>query len=81
MTEAASNLSKRTLSTTPVDEILRSCPRSAEVFIHRRMHCVGCPIASFHSVEDACSEHGQELEDFVADLWAAMAEPLPRNEG
>lgn len=73
MTQAASTLSKRALSTTLVDEVLRSCPRSAEVFIHRRMHCVGCPIASFHSVEEACSEHGQELDGFVAELQAAMA--------
>jgi len=75
MTGSAATLSKRTLSMALVDEVLRDCPRSAEVFIHRRMHCVGCPIASFHSVEEACNEHGQRLDDVVADLQAAMAAP------
>jgi hybrid cluster-associated redox disulfide protein len=27
------------------------------VFLDFRMRCVGCPIATFHSVDEACDEH------------------------
>jgi hybrid cluster-associated redox disulfide protein len=35
------------------------------------MSCVGCPIAGFHSVDDACREHGIDRENFLAALRAA----------
>jgi hybrid cluster-associated redox disulfide protein len=32
-------------------------PATIRVFLNFRMRCVGCPIAAFHSVEDASREH------------------------
>jgi hybrid cluster-associated redox disulfide protein len=40
-----------------VDEVMSRWPASIRVFIDFRMKCVGCPIAAFHSVEDASREH------------------------
>ena len=36
-----------------------------------RMGCVGCPIATFHSVDDACKEHGVDRDEFLAALRAS----------
>jgi hypothetical protein len=33
---------------------------------------VGCPIACFHTVDDACREHGVDREAFLAALCACM---------
>jgi hybrid cluster-associated redox disulfide protein len=53
-----------------VDDVMRRWPASIRVFLDFRMGCVGCPIASFHSVDDACREHGIDREGFLAALRA-----------
>jgi hybrid cluster-associated redox disulfide protein len=37
------------------------------------MGCIGCPIAEFHSVDDACREHGIDRDQFLAALQLAAA--------
>ncbi|TIX20241.1 MAG: hypothetical protein E5V44_00595, partial [Mesorhizobium sp.] len=36
------------------------------------MLCVGCPIASFHTVSDAAREHNLNDEQLSRDLWTAI---------
>ena len=48
--------------TTLVDDVMRRCPATIRVFLDYRMHCVGCPIACFHTVDDACREHNPETK-------------------
>jgi hybrid cluster-associated redox disulfide protein len=40
-----------------VDEVMRGAPRTIRVFLAFQMGCVGCPLACFHTVADACREH------------------------
>ncbi|UPK37073.1 DUF1858 domain-containing protein [Bradyrhizobium sp. 186] len=51
-----------------VDDIMRTAPHTIRVFLAFRMACVGCPIATFHTVEDACREHGIDRKKFLAAL-------------
>jgi hybrid cluster-associated redox disulfide protein len=53
-----------------VDDVMRRCPATIRVFLRHRMRCVGCPIARFHSVDDACREHGADPTRFLSDLRA-----------
>jgi hybrid cluster-associated redox disulfide protein len=57
-----------------VDEVMRRWPATIRVFLGFRMHCVGCPIAGFHSIADTCREHRAEPVLFLAALRAAAAE-------
>ena len=59
-------------STHLVDDIMRRWPATIRVFLNHGMRCVGCPIACFHTVDDACREHGADRERFLADLRAAI---------
>jgi hybrid cluster-associated redox disulfide protein len=54
-----------------VEEVMRRWPAIIRIFLDFRMSCVGCPIAGFHTVEDACREHGAVPEDFLSALRAA----------
>ena len=54
-----------------VDDVMSTYPETIRVFIRHKMHCVGCPIACFHTVDDACREHGADRQSFIADLSAA----------
>jgi hybrid cluster-associated redox disulfide protein len=68
-------------ATRPVDEIMRQWPATIRVFLDYQMRCVGCPIGCFHTVEDACREHGADRIKFLADLRAAAAKaPVPAVE-
>jgi hybrid cluster-associated redox disulfide protein len=55
----------------PLAEIFRLSPRVAPVFWRHRMACVGCPIAPFHTVRDACIEYRLDEAAFRAALRAA----------
>ena len=58
-----------------VDEVMRRWPATIRAFLDHRMHCVGCPIGCFHTVEEACREHGVELPVFLAALHALAVDP------
>lgn len=53
-----------------VGEVMNAKPATIRVFLDFRMGCVGCPIATFHSVDDACKEHGVDRDEFLAALRA-----------
>lgn len=61
--------------TTLVDDIMREWPATIRAFLNHRMNCPGCPIACFHTVEDACREHHTDMERFLADLRSFAAAP------
>jgi hybrid cluster-associated redox disulfide protein len=62
-----------------VDTVMRRWPSTIRVFVDFGMHCVGCPIATFHSVDEACSEHGIDpgkfLERLCETAQPAQAQP------
>jgi hybrid cluster-associated redox disulfide protein len=51
-----------------VDEVMRGKPRTIRVFLAFQMGCVGCPLACFHTVADACREHHIDGDVFLAAL-------------
>jgi hybrid cluster-associated redox disulfide protein len=63
-----------------VADVLHEAPETLRVFLDHRMRCVGCPIASFHTVADACREHGVDPARVLADLRAAVVLVAPHGE-
>jgi hybrid cluster-associated redox disulfide protein len=55
-----------------MDEVMRRWPATIRVCLDFKFNCVGCPIASFHSVEDACREHHVDPTIFLPRLCAAV---------
>ncbi len=56
-----------------VDDVMSRWPTTIRVFLDHKMGCVGCPIATFHSVDEACHEHGVDRDSFMAALRKAVA--------
>jgi hybrid cluster-associated redox disulfide protein len=54
-----------------VGVVMTAQPATIRIFLDFRMACVGCPISAFHSVDDACKEHGVDRDEFLAALQAA----------
>ena len=58
-----------------VGDVMTRWPATIRVFLDFKLGCVGCPIASFHSVDDACREHGIDEPSFTAALRGAVDKP------
>jgi hybrid cluster-associated redox disulfide protein len=58
-----------------VADVLSDAPATLRVFLDFHMRCVGCPIASFHTLADAAREHNVDLDRFLAALHAAATVP------
>lgn len=56
-----------------VDDVMTRWPATIRVFLDFKLSCVGCPIASFHSLDDACREHGIDENSFMTALRGAVA--------
>ena len=54
-----------------VDEVMRRWPPTIRVFLDFRTRCVGCPIAAFHSIDEACEEHDVDVEAFLPKILEA----------
>ena len=55
-----------------VDQVMNRWPASIRVFIDFKMGCVGCPIATFHSVDEASREHKVDGVCFLTALQAVV---------
>jgi hybrid cluster-associated redox disulfide protein len=55
-----------------VDEVMRRWPTTIRVFLDFGMRCVGCPIASFHSIDEACEEHDVDSDVFLPRILETL---------
>lgn len=58
--------------TNTIAEILATYPAAARIFVGHRMHCVGCDVAPFETVADACAIYGVAVEDLFAEIDRAV---------
>ena len=61
---------------TPNDTIaklLSTYPVAARVLVGHRMHCVGCDIAPFETITDACIIYGVSVDDVFTEIHHAIA--------
>lgn len=61
---------------TSVEEVITRFPLTARVFVRRRMNCVGCDIARFESLAEACRIYRQPLDQLLEEI-----RHLAREEG
>ena len=65
--------SLRLAPSNTIAELLAICPVAARVLVGHRMHCVGCDIAPFETIADACAVYGVSVEAIFAEIHRAMA--------
>lgn len=57
---------------TTLEDLMATYKVTIPIFIRRKMMCIGCPIASLHDVQQACTEHGIALPVFLAEINGAI---------
>lgn len=55
-----------------VSDLLKIHPSVMNVFIKRKMLCVGCPTETFHTLEDVACIYGIALEQLLRELQGAI---------
>ncbi len=51
-----------------VHELLQDHPSAMDVFIERKMLCIGCPARAFHTLDDVVRIYGLDGKKFMAGL-------------
>lgn len=57
---------------TVIGDIVRQHPELASVFLEHGLHCVGCAIAQFDTIEAGARAHGIHPEYLLKDLNAKL---------
>lgn len=57
----------------PIDTVMRRWPATMGVLMRHGMLCIGCPIGGFHTIPEACEEHGLDEAALVSELETAIA--------
>lgn len=52
--------------------IMERWPQTLPVFIRHKVLCLGCTIAPFHTISDACHEHDLDENRLLGELVAAI---------
>lgn len=51
-----------------IEEVVNQYPESMMVFMKHGLHCVGCHVSAFESIEDGAIAHGINVDALVDDL-------------
>lgn len=49
-------------------EVLQKYPETAEVFMAHGMHCIGCIMAQFETIEQGAAAHNIDIKKLIDDL-------------
>jgi hybrid cluster-associated redox disulfide protein len=52
-------------------EVIQRFPQTLQVFGKYGIHCIGCSMSAFETIEQGARAHGIDVRKFVADLNAA----------
>ncbi len=53
---------------TTIEEVVSKYPESVIVFMKHGLHCVGCHVSAFESIEEGAIAHGINVDALVEDL-------------
>ena len=51
-----------------IEEVVNQYPDTMMVFMKHGLHCVGCHVSAFESIEEGAMAHGIDVDGLVADL-------------
>jgi len=55
-------------------DALSKRPHGARILVSHRMHCVGCTIAPFETLAEACDVYGISVQHLLRELNGVMTE-------
>jgi len=56
-----------------IEEVVSQYPETMMVFMRHGLHCVGCHVSAFESIEEGSMAHGIDVDALVEDLNKVVA--------
>ena len=57
-----------------ITEVFKVYPQVMDLYVQKSMHCVGCEIQDFETVEESCAHHDLDIDSFVEEINKIIAE-------
>jgi hybrid cluster-associated redox disulfide protein len=57
-----------------IEEVVSEYPETMMVFMRHGLHCVGCYVSAFESIEEGALAHGINVDALVSDLNKVISE-------
>jgi hybrid cluster-associated redox disulfide protein len=51
-----------------IEDVVTKYPESVMVFMKHGLHCVGCHVSAFESIEEGAMAHGIDVNALLGDL-------------
>jgi len=55
-----------------IADLIKKAPKAMEVFFKHGMYCIGCPIASGETIEQAAISHGLDPDEMIKEINEAL---------
>lgn len=52
----------------PIGDVVKDHPETIEIFSKHGLHCIGCAVAAFESIEEGAMAHGIDIGALITDL-------------
>ena len=59
-----------------ISDLLSQWPQVIQVFLKRKMACIGCSVAAFETLEDAAGIYGIPLHELTDEVRKAVANEI-----
>lgn len=63
-----------------IEDVVTQYPETMMVFMKHGLHCVGCHVSAFESIEDGAMSHGINADALVADLNKVISSRKQKSE-
>jgi hybrid cluster-associated redox disulfide protein len=55
-----------------LSDVVQQYPETAEVFMRFGLHCIGCHVAAFETIEQGAMSHGIDVDELIKELNLAI---------
>lgn len=55
-----------------IGDIVKKYPDSVEVLLKNGMHCIGCHVATWETIEQAATGHGIDIDKLLEEVNGAL---------
>jgi hybrid cluster-associated redox disulfide protein len=63
--ESVSNIVKKEMT---IGEAIEKYPESAQIMLQHGLHCIGCHVATWETIEQGASAHGIDSDKLIHDI-------------
>ncbi len=67
-------LGEKVKRTDFITEVFKVYPQVMDLYVNKSMHCIGCEVQDFETIEDSCTHHNMDIDSFVAEINDIVAE-------